>query len=87
MRKKPVKDFSHLSMAQLKRLKHEMDAKEAISRLNKNHHENIQRQINNNILNEYSRIRNYLDSSIPVGMRDTHHLNKRLEEIKNMKII
>ena len=74
-------------MAQLERLKHELDAKDAICRLNKNHNENIQRQINNNLINEYTRFRNYSDSSMPVGMRDTHHLNTRLEEIKSMKII
>jgi len=64
-----------------------LTSKKAISRLNKSHNENIQRQINNNLINECTRIRNYLDSSTPVVMRDTHHLNKRLEEIKNMKII
>ena len=75
-----------MGFAQLKRLKHELDNKEAIHRLNKVHNENIQRQVNNNHSNQYTRIRNYLDSSMPVGTRDNHHLNKRLEEIRNMKI-
>ena len=55
--RKSVKDYSHMSIAQLRRLKHELDAKESVQRLNKIHNENIQKQINNNILNEYSRIR------------------------------
>ena len=76
-----------MGFAQLRRLKNELDATEAIHRLNKVHNDNIQRQINNNISNEYTRIRNYLDSSMPVGARDNHHLNKRLEEIRNMKIV
>jgi len=85
-RKKTVKDYSHMGFAQLKRLKNELDANEAIHRLNKVHHENIQRQINNNNSTEYTRIRNYLDSSMPVGTRDNHHLHKRLEEIRNLKM-
>lgn len=85
-RKKPIKDYSRMAIAQLKRLKNELDTKESIQRLNKIHDENIQRQINNNLTNEYTRIRNYLLSSMPVGTRDNHHLDKRSEEIKNMKI-
>ena len=86
-KKKSVKDYSFMGIAQLRRLKNELDNKEAIHRLNKVHNENIQRQVNNNHSNEYTRIRNYLDSSMPVGTRDNHHLNKRLEEIRNMKIL
>ena len=85
-KKKSVKDYSFMGIAQLRRLKNELDNKEAIHRLNKVHNENIQRQVNNNHSNEYTRIRNYLDSSMPVGTRDNHHLNKRLEEIRNMKM-
>ena len=85
-KKKPVKDYSYMGFAQLRRLKNELDNKEAIHRLNKVHNENIQRQINNNISNEYTRIRIVLDSSLPVGYRDNNHLRKRLEEIRNMKI-
>ena len=85
-KKKSVKDYSFMGIAQLRRLKNELDNKEAIQRLNKVHNENLQRQVNNNHSNEYTRIRNYLDSSMPVGTRDNHHLNKRLEEIRNMKI-
>ena len=82
-RKKPVKDYSHMGFAQLRKLKNELDAKEAIHRLNKVHNENIERQINNNNSNEYTRIRAFLDSSLPVGFRDNNHLKKRLEEIKS----
>lgn len=57
--RKTVQEFSHLSIAPLKRLANELDAKEAISRSNKDQNEHIQRQINNNILNAYTRIRNY----------------------------
>ena len=45
-KKKPVKDYSYMGFAQLRRLKNELDNKEAIHRLNKVHNENIQRQIN-----------------------------------------
>ena len=76
-----------MAIAQLKRLKNELDAKSAVQSLNKIRDENIQRQMNNNISNEYTRIRAYLDSSMPVGTRDNHHLKKRIEEIKNMKIV
>ena len=76
-----------MGIAQLKRLKNELDAKESIQRLNKILNENIQRQINNNLSNEYTRIRNYLDSSMPVGTRDNHHLMKRMKDIENMKIV
>ena len=85
-KKKPVKDYSNMGFAQLKRLQNEFDAREAIHRLNQTHHENLQRQFNNNHSNEYTRIRAYLDSSTPVGTRDNHHLRKRLEEIRNMKL-
>lgn len=86
-KRKSVKDYSHMSIAQLRRLKQELDAKESVQRLNKIHNENIQKQINNNILNEYSRIRNFLDSSLPVGYRDTNHLKKRMDQIEKMKIV
>lgn len=85
-RKKPIKDYSRMAIAQLKRLKNELDTKESIQRLNKIHDENIQRQINNNLTNEYTRIRNYLLNTMPVGTRDNHHLKKREKEIEKMKI-
>lgn len=88
--KKPIKDYSHLGFLQLKKLKNQIEAKQAIQQLNKIYNENIQRQINNNLLNEYTRIRNYLESTMPPGTRNTANLEKRLKEIKEiekMKIV
>ena len=83
-KKRPAKDYSYMGLAQLKRLQSELDARDAVHRLNKIHHENIQRQINNNHSTEYTRIRNYLDSSMPPGTRNNHHLRKRLDELGSM---
>jgi len=86
-KRKVVKDYSRLMTNHLERIKKEMDHREAIQKLNKIHNENLMRQNRNNIMNEYTRIRNFLDSGGPPGTRDTNHLNQRLEHIRKLNFL
>ena len=81
-KKKPAKDYSYMGFAQLRRLKRELDGKDAQQNLNKIQRENLERQVRNNRETEYTRIRNYLDSQVPVGHRNQHHLQKRMHELE-----
>ena len=82
-KKKVVKDYSRLTANHLQQLKKELDEKEAIQKLNKIHSENLRRQYRNNAVNEYTRIRDYLDAAGPPGTRDVHHLEMKLDGLKN----
>ena len=80
-KKRPAKDYSYMGFKQLRRLQRELDGKDAQQNLNKTQRENLERQLRNNRETEYTRIRNYLDSQIPVGHRNNHHLHKRMQEL------
>ena len=84
-KKKPAKDYSYMGFAQLRRLQRELDGKDAQQHLNKVQKENLDRQLRNNRETEYTRIRNYLDSQVPVGHRNNHHAYKRMHEIDPFK--
>ena len=86
-RRKPVKDYSKLLESQLYHLKNELDGKDAIHRLNKIHNENLITQNRNNTMNEYTRIRNYLENQGPPTTRDTEHLRQRLRHLNKMNIV
>ena len=86
-RRKPVKDYSKLLESQLYHLKKELDGKDAIHRLNKIHNENHITQHRNNIMSEYTRIRNYLENQCPPTTRDTEHLRQRLHHLNKMNIV
>ena len=86
-RRKIVKDYSSLMTNHLQQLKKEVENKEAIQKLNKIHNENLMRQHRNNVMNEYTRIRNFLENGGPPGARDTHHLNQRLEHLKKLNFL
>ena len=80
-KKRPAKDYSYMGFKQLRRLQRELDGKDAQQNLNKTQQENLERQLRNNRETEYTRIRNYLDSQIPVGHRNNHRLHKRMQEL------
>ena len=86
-RRKTVKDYSRLLDSQLYHLKKELDGKDSIHRLNKIHNENLITQNRNNIMNEYTRIRNYLENAGPPTTRDTEHLRQRLHHLNKMNIV
>ena len=85
--KKVVTDYSGLLTNHLQRLKKEIENKETIQKLNKLHNENLMRQHRNNVMNEYTRIRNFLESGGPPGTRDNHHLKQRLAHIEKLNFL
>ena len=86
-KKKVVKDYSGLLTSHLQQLKKEIENREAGQKLNKIHNENLMRQYRNNVMNEYTRIRNFLENEVPPRARDTHHLNHRLEHLKKLNFL
>jgi len=86
-RRKPVKDYSKLLESQLYHLKKELEGRDAVHRLHKVHNENLMAQNRNNLMNEYTRIRNYLENQGPPTTRDTEHLRQRLHHLNKMHIV
>ena len=86
-RRKHVKDYSNMLEPQLYHLRKELDGKDAIHRLNKIHNEKLIPQNRNNMMNEYTSIRNYLENAGPPTTRDTEHLRQRLHHLNKMHIV
>ena len=85
--KKVVKDYSGLLTNHLHKIKKELENRESTQKLNKIHNENLMRQYGNNVINEYTRIRNFLENAGPPGTRDRHHLEQRLKHYKELNFL
>lgn len=86
-KKKVVKDYSSLMTNHLQQLKKEIENREAGQKLNKIHNENLMRQYRNNVMNEYTRIRNFLENGGPPGTRSTEDLKQRLKHIEKLNFL
>ncbi len=74
-----VYDSSKMHEDTLGRLKTQLKLRETLQGLTAQRNENIRRQTNQNLRNEYTRIRNYLET-LPPSMQDgsKEHLKKGL---------
>ncbi len=81
--------YSNMALYQLQRIKKEIEGREALRGLHQRRAENLLKQQNHMLRDQYHQIRTYLDKLPPADQKhpSKQHLWDRVNEIKKLKIV